>query len=297
MIAGFLVNKFRGDPALFHAGMDRISQHTGWPGLGLIPFFRDANRLPAEDAVVLERQTTPVTGSVIVAVPRLAHIANFDDLDPLRLEPSVRLLMVAPGQPLPGNADLIVMPGSKATLADLEDFRRNGWDIDLLAHVRRGGRVFGICGGYQMLGRTVADPDGLEGPPGNASGLSLLDVETVLTGDKTLREVAGVSIADAAPFRGYEMHVGRTEGPDCARPLLRFADGRPDGAVSADGRVRAAYVHGLFTDDRQRAGLLAWIGASAAGVSYDAEIDRVLDALAEHLALHIDLDRLLSLAR
>jgi adenosylcobyric acid synthase len=297
MIAGFLVNKFRGDPALFQAGMELITQHTGWPGLGLVPFFRDANRLPAEDAVVLDRRTVPGTGSLTVAVPRLAHIANFDDLDPVCFEPSIRLVMVAPGQPLPGNADLIVLPGSKATLADLADFRRNGWDIDLLAHVRRGGRVFGICGGYQMLGRAVADPQGMEGPPGGAPGLGLLDVETVLTGNKTLREAEGVSIADGASFRGYEMHMGRTEGPDCARPLLRFADGRLDGAVSADGRVRGAYVHGLFADDRQRASVLAWIGANASGISYDAEIDRVLDGLASHLAAHIDLDRLLSFAR
>jgi adenosylcobyric acid synthase len=230
-------------------------------------------------------------------VPRLAHIANFDDFDPLRLEPSVRLVVVAPGRPLPGNADLIILPGSKATLADLADFRSNGWDVDLLAHVRRGGRVLGVCGGYQMLGRSVADPEGIEGPPGSAAGLGLLDVETVLTGDKTLREVTGVSIADGAPFRGYEMHVGRTFGPDCVRPLLQFADGKPDGAISPDGRVRAAYVHGLFTDDRQRAGLLAWIGGTVTGASYDAEVERVLDALADHLALHVDLDRLLSLAR
>jgi adenosylcobyric acid synthase len=227
----------------------------------------------------------------------LAHIANFDDLDPLCFEPSVRLVMVASGQPLPGNADLIILPGSKATLADLADFRRNGWDIDLLAHARRGGRVFGICGGFQMLGRSVTDPEGIEGPCGSAAGLGLLDVETVLTGDKTLREVTGVSIPDDASFRGYEMHVGRTSGPDCARPLLRFADRRPDGAISPDGRVRAAYVHGLFADDRHRAALLAWIGAGVEDVSYDAEVERVLGALAEHLALHIDLDRLLSLAR
>ena len=200
--------------------------------------------------------------------------------------------MVHPGEPLPGDADLVILPGSKATLADLNDFRRNGWDIDLRAHVRRGGRVLGLCGGYQMLGRTVADPGGIEGPPGSEPGLGLLDVETVLTGDKTLTEVTGTS-ADGAPFRGYEMHVGRTEGPDCARPLLTFADGRPDGAVSPDGLVSATYVHGLFADDHQRA---AWLGGSAAGINYEAEVERVLDALAEPLARHIDLDRLLSLA-
>jgi adenosylcobyric acid synthase len=297
LIVGFLVNKFRGDPELFRPGMDLITTHTAWPALGLIPYFRDAGRLPAEDAVVLDRRTTATGGTCVVVVPRLAHIANFDDFDPLKLESAVQLVVVQPGEPLPATADLVILPGSKATLADLEDFRRNGWDIDLLAHVRRGGRVLGICGGYQMLGRIVADPDGIEGHPGSMAGLGLLDVETVLTSNKTLTEVAGTSLPDGVPFRGYEMHVGSTDGPDCARPLLRFADGTSHGAISPDGRIRAAYVHGLFTDDRQRAAWLSWLVARADGGSYDAEVDRVLDALAEHLARHIDLDRLFNLAR
>jgi len=297
MVAGFLVNKFRGDPTLFQPGMETIVDHTGWPALGLIPHFPDAGRLPAEDAVALDKRAEAGGGSIVIAVPKLAHIANFDDLDPLKLEPSVRLVIVGPGEPLPGNADLVILPGSKATLADLRDFRRNGWDIDLKAHIRRGGRVLGLCGGYQMLGRTVADPGGVEGPAGSEPGLGLLDVETVLTGDKRLTEVTGVSVADDRPFHGYEMHVGRTEGPDCARPLLRFADARPDGAVSADGKIRATYVHGLFADDRQRAAWLSWLGGAGAGLDYEAEVDRVLDALADHLARHIDLDRLLTIAR
>jgi len=294
MIAGFLVNKFRGDPTLFAAGMETITRHTGWPALGLIPHFPDAGRLPAEDAVALDQRIDNRQGRIVVAVPRLAHIANFDDLDPLKLEPSVRLVMVHPGEALPGDADLVVLPGSKATIADLADFRRNGWDIDLAAHVRRGGRVLGLCGGYQMLGRSVADPDGIEGSPGTAPGLGLLDVETMLTGGKTLTEVTGISVADGLPLHGYEMHIGRTSGPDCAQPLLRFADGRPDGAVSPNGRIRGTYVHGLFADDRQRA---AWLGAAAAGFDYEGEVERVLDRLAEHLARHIDLDRLLTIAR
>nr|WP_294512133.1 cobyric acid synthase [uncultured Rhodopila sp.] len=297
LIAGFLVNKFRGDPALFQPGMDLIAAHTGWPGLGLIRYFREARRLPAEDAVVLDNRRTAGGGTAVVAVLRLGHIANFDDLDPLLAEPSLRVVVIEPGQALPGDAELVILPGSKATLADLEEFRRNGWDIDLRAHVRRGGRVLGLCGGYQMLGQVVADPEGIEGAPGSMQGLGLLDVRTVLTSDKTLTEVTGTSVPDGAPFRGYEMHVGRTEGPDRGRPLLRFADGRTDGAISADGRVRATYVHGLFADDAQRAALLAWFGARAAGFSYEADIEQVLDRLADHLARDIDLDRLLSLAR
>jgi adenosylcobyric acid synthase len=296
MVKGFLVNKFRGDPALFEAGMALVTRHTGWPALGLVPWFAEAARLPAEDAMALDRTLARRAGPLLIVVPRLPHIANFDDLDPLTLEASVRLAFLRPGEPLPGDAALVILPGSKATAADLAALRRQGWDIDLHAHVRRGGRVLGICGGYQMLGRAVADPDGIEGPPGTIDGLGLLDVETVLTGTKTLDEVAGISIADGAPFRGYEMHVGRTSGPDAARPLLRFADGRSDGAVSADGRVRGCYVHGLFADDRQRRAILAWLGGASGDLSYEAEIERVLDGLAEHLARHIDLDRLLSLA-
>ncbi|MEA2741402.1 MAG: adenosylcobyric acid synthase [Acetobacteraceae bacterium] len=297
LIAAFLVNKFRGDPALFRPGMDFITARTHWPDLGLIPYFRDASRLPAEDAVALDRATVAGGGPVTVVVPRLAHIANFDDLDPLKLEPSLRMIMVGPGEAFPGDADLVILPGSKSTLADLVDFRRNGWDIDLGAHVRRGGRVLGLCGGYQLLGRSVADPNGIEGDPASMPGLGLLDVETVLTGDKTLTEVAGVSIADGTRFRGYEMHVGRTKGRDCARPLLRFADGRVDGATSPDGRIRGTYVHGLFSDDGQRAAFLSWIGGTQAGFSYELEVDRVLDGLADHLAQCVDLDRLISLAR
>jgi adenosylcobyric acid synthase len=293
MVQGFLVNKFRGDPALFAPGMEDIARRTGWPALGLIPYFPEANRLPAEDAMALDARGAATAGDIHIAVPRLAHIANFDDLDPLKLEPSVRLTMIRPGEPLPGDAELVILPGSKATLADLADFRRNGWDIDLQAHVRRGGRVLGLCGGYQMLGRSVTDPDGIEGPPGRAAGLGLLDVETVLTGDKTLTEVTGTSVADNTPFHGYEMHIGRTTGPDCARPLLRFADGRLDGAVSSDGRIRATYVHGLFADDRQRAAWLDWLGGKASELGYEAEVERVLDALAAHLEGCVSVDGLI----
>jgi adenosylcobyric acid synthase len=229
-------------------------------------------------------------------VPLLPHIANFDDLDPFKSEPDVRLVFVRRGEPLP-IADLILLPGSKATVADLAAFRANGWDIDLAAHVRRGGRVFGICGGYQMLGRTIDDPQGIEGPPGCVEGLGLIDVDTVLTGDKKLAEVSGCTIKDEVSFCGYEMHVGITTGPDTQRPVLRFDDGRRDGAASAHGHVAGAYVHGLFAEDRQRRALVASLGATPSDFTYDAMIDQTLDALADHLASHIDLDRLLSLAR
>lgn len=296
MVRGFLVNKFRGDASLFSEGMDLIAERTGWAALGLVPFFAQAARLPAEDAVALSRREKAKDGGKVVAVPQLPRISNFDDFDPLKLEPDVDLRMVPPGEPLP-LCDLVILPGTKATIADLAFFRAQGWDIDLLAHARRGGRILGICGGYQMLGRTVSDPHGMEGPPGAVAGLGLLDVETELTSEKILHACAGVSVPEGAAFSGYEMHVGTTRGPDCQRPLLRFANGRADGAVSADGAIRACYVHGLFGDEDQRAALLRWIGAEPSALGYEAEVERVLDALAAHLEQHIDLDALLTLAR
>jgi adenosylcobyric acid synthase len=225
----------------------------------------------------------------------LARIANFDDFDPVRMEPDVRLVFVRPGEPLP-LADLIILPGSKATIADLKFLREQGWDIDLLAHARRGGRVLGVCGGYQMLGKGVSDPHGMEGLPGEIEGLGLLDVATQLTGEKTLTQVEGACLANGAPFRGYEMHVGETRGPDCVRPLMRFADGQVDGAISADGRIAGAYVHGLFADDRQRAAWLALLG-STSGIDYEATVERTLDKLADHCEAHLDCGALLAAAR
>jgi adenosylcobyric acid synthase len=294
-IVGFIVNKFRGDASLFEGAMATIAERSSWRALGLLPFFPDAARLPAEDAFGLGDRKARADGAVTIAVPMLARIANFDDFDPLRMEPHVRLVFVRAGEPLPV-ADLVILPGSKATIADLLFFREQGWHVDLIAHVRRGGRVLGVCGGYQMLGKRVADPEGVEGPPGAVDGLGLLDVETVLIGEKTLREVKGECLVNGEPFQGYEMHVGRTEGPDRARPLLRVADGRDDGATSASGRIAGAYVHGLFADDRQRAAWLASLGA-ASELSYEATIERTLDDFADHCEAHLDLEALLTLAR
>ena len=294
-IAGFIVNKFRGDGSLFRSGMATIAERTGWRGFGLIPFFPAAARLPAEDAFGLAGVKARATAPVTVAVPMFSRIANFDDFDPLRMESNVRLAFVRAGEPLPVS-DLVILPGSKATIADLAYLREQGWDIDLLAHVRRGGRVLGICGGYQILGRRIADPNGVEGPAGAVEGFGLLDAETTLSGEKTLRSVEGACVVNGAPFSGYEMHVGKTSGPDCGRPLLRFADGRPDGAISADGRVMGAYVHGLFADDRQRKAWLAALGASSE-IDYEATVERTLNSLADHLEAHLECEALLTLAR
>jgi adenosylcobyric acid synthase len=239
---------------------------------------------------------SPKGGCLTIAVPVLPHIANFDDLDPLALEPNVRLLLLRPGMPLPAGTDLVLLPGSKATIADLKAMSETGWDIDIKAHARRGGKVFGLCGGYQMLGKTVADPQGIEGQACTIAGLGLLDVETVMTSEKVLVNVSGHTAEATVPFSGFEMHMGRTQGPDCARPLLIFADGRPDGAVSPDGRIAGTYVHGYFNDDAQRRYFIERLGGWGSDFSYDGKIDEVLDRLAEHLEAHLDLDLLLSLA-
>ncbi|MCO5156152.1 MAG: cobyric acid synthase [Aquamicrobium sp.] len=298
MIVGFVVNRFRGDPALFEGGMVEIARRTGWPAFGLVPHFPDARKLPAEDALGLTRKdgARASGGRVRIAVPILPHVSNFDDLDPLDAEPDVELVRVWPGSALPGDADLVLLLGSKATLSDLAVLRAAGFDIDIAAHLRRGGHVLGLCGGYQMLGRTVADPNGIEGEASAADGLGLLDVTTVLSGEKTLRAVGGHS-ADGVPLCGYEMHMGVTEGPDSARPFAVLDGGRPEGATAPDGRVAGTYLHGLFTDDAQRAAWLARLGGQAAGLDYERQVEDTLDAFAAHLEAHLALDEMLSLAR
>jgi adenosylcobyric acid synthase len=297
LVKGFVVNRMRGDLSLFADGMEEITARTGWAPLGLVPFFEGARHLPAEDAYdLVEHRRWRGTGEIKIAVPLLPHIANFDDLDPLATEPDVDLIMVARGMPIPV-CDLIVLPGSKATIADLKALRAEGWDMDIAAHVRRGARVIGLCGGYQMLGRSLSDPDGVEGQPSTVPGLGLLDVATTISGTKRLAEVSGETVADGVSLRGYEMHMGVTTGPATARPLARFADGHVDGAISADGRVAGTYVHGLFADDRQRAAWIVRLGGTLADVNYGASVEETLDALAAHLEAHMNIDRLLSLAR
>jgi adenosylcobyric acid synthase len=297
LIKAFLVNKFRGDPKLFASGMALIAAATGWEALGLIPFFAEARLLPAEDALALSAERATKTGARIrIAVPILPHIANFDDLDPLDAEPEVELVRVKPGNALPGDAALVILPGSKTTLADLAAFRDAGFDIDLVAHLRRGGSALGLCGGYQMLGHTINDPNGVEGEAGLVEGLGLLDVETTLAGEKRLEKVEGET-SDGVPFAGYEMHMGVSEGPDRVRPFAKLSGGVAEGAVSRDGRVLGTYIHGLFADDRQRSAWLKRLGAGKTAIAYDSLVEETLDKLASHLAANIDIDRLLALAR
>jgi adenosylcobyric acid synthase len=294
-IRGFVINKFRGDAGLFDQGLATIARMTGWPSLGVVPWLPQAAWLPAEDALDLNRGHSTSAASCVIAVPMLSRIANFDDLDPLGMEPGVTLVFVRPGEPIPADANVVILPGSKSTIGDLAFLRAQGWDVDIAAHVRRGGHVLGLCGGYQMLGRTVSDPDGVDGPAGAVEGLGLLDVATVMRGDKSTTLVRGIHRATKTPVEGYEIHLGRTDGPDCVRPVLTL-DGRPDGAQSADGRVQGTYVHGLFTGDAFRTAWLKNLGA-ASSLAYDARIEDALDALADHLEAHLDITQLLEIAR
>ena len=296
MIEGFLINRFRGDPRLFDAGLLEIERRSGWPSVGVVPWLPAVRRLPAEDAVVLDRPRR-VDGALTVAVPMLSRIANFDDVDALAQEPGVRVVMVPPGEPLPGDAALIILPGTKATIADLVFLRAQGWDIDIAAHRRRGGHLLGICGGYQMLGTHIDDPHGVEGPAGSVAGLAHLPVRTTLGRDKRTVAVRGTSAADDVPFEGYEIHVGRSVADEPLAPLLRFADGTPDGVLGTDGRVAGCYVHGLLDHGEQRAAWLARLGAGSDGTDQGVRVEKALDELADALETHVDLERLLSIAR
>jgi len=294
MIGGFIINKFRGDPTLFDDGYALIAARTSWRGFGVLPYFARASELPAEDALGLADARKP--GRHKIACLALSRIANFDDLDPLKLEPDVDLVMVRPGEAVPGDAALVILPGSKSTRGDLAFLREQGWDIDILAHRRRGGHVLGLCGGYQMLGQSVADAEGIEGPAGETPGLGLLDVTTVMTPQKSLTRVTAVHAATSQPIDAYEIHIGHTEGADCARPFARVV-GTDEGAISADGRVQGSYLHGLFTSDAFRSAFLARLGIAATGEPYRGKVESALDALADHIETHLDVEGLLALAR
>ncbi|WP_033070203.1 cobyric acid synthase [Thalassospira australica] len=313
-LKGYVINKFRGDVSLFEPATGIIHDTCGLKSFGIATYWPNAYKLPAEDGVALEkagkyqRSGDPDADHVLrIAVPHLPRIANFDDLDPLAAEDDVDLLMIKPGQVIPADCDLVLLPGSKSTMADLRFLKEQGWDIDILAHHRRGGHVIGICGGYQMLGRMVHDPDGVEGAPGSEAGLGLLDVETVMAGDKTLRKTKGHTTDMAAPLDhgvsviGYEIHMGQTEGPDRVRSWLDL-NGNLDGARSADGRILGCYLHGLFGSDDFRHVFLASLRSDGTHSpqstrNFEAGIDAALDELADHLEACLDLDGLLELAK
>ncbi|RMF07720.1 MAG: cobyric acid synthase [Alphaproteobacteria bacterium] len=299
LIKGFIINKFRGNIDLFSEGLRAIETATGWRSLGVLPWLAAARRLPSEDAVIADElvREKGASGALRIAVPLLSRVANLDDLDPLRFEPGVAVELIPPGQPLPGTADLIILPGSKATMADLEFMRAQGWDIDLAAHVRRGGRVFGICAGFQMLGRAIHDPTGIEGKAGSMAGIGLLDMETTIGPRKRLVEVKGCCVQTGERFTGYEMHMGWSAGAALSRPFATLDDGRADGAVSEDRRVAGCYIHGLFASDMfRRTFLQALSPAARSVVDYEREVETALEDLAYAVEEHLDLEAMLAVA-
>lgn len=287
-ITGLIINRFRGDVSLLTPGLDWLSRETGKPVLGVLPYLQGLH-LEAEDALPRELAIAKDAERLQVAVPVLARISNHTDLDPLRLHPQVEVHWVRPGAALPP-VDLIILPGSKSTRSDLQRLREQGWDADIQRHLRYGGKLIGICGGFQMLGRWVHDPAGLEGEPGSSPGLGWLDFETTLEPEKQLHRVAGLLLGDEAEVSGYEIHAGRSAGPALDHPALRLDDGRLDGARSEDGRILGTYLHGLFDAAPARDALLRWAGlAVRATPDYRQLREDGIDRLADAIEAHLDL--------
>ncbi|MDU9403737.1 cobyric acid synthase [Pseudomonas sp. zfem004] len=285
-VKGFVINRFRGDIALLQPGLDWLEQRTGKPVLGVLPFVTDLH-LEAEDGIDV-RQAAKGERLLKVIVPVLPRISNHTDFDPLRLHPQVDLQFIGPGQPIPP-ADLIILPGSKSVRGDLAQLRARGWDTAIARHLRYGGKLIGICGGLQMLGREVHDPLGLEGPAGASAGLGLLDYETVLEAEKQLRNVSGTLALEQSPIAGYEIHAGVTRGPALEYPAVQLQDGRSDGAISADGQILATYLHGLFEGSQSCAALLRWAGlADVQAIDYEALRERDIERLADLVEQHLD---------
>jgi adenosylcobyric acid synthase len=292
-IKGFLINKFRGDVTLFDGGLTEIIDQTGWVSIGVLPWFKDAGKLPAEDAADIKAKSAGE--GLKIVVPQLSRIANFDDLDPLSCDPNISVEIIPAGRPLPLDADLILIPGSKSTIGDLAYFRAQGWDIDLAAHIRAGGHVLGICGGYQMLGTEIVDPDGIEGAAGRYAGLGHLNVVTHMHAQKQLAQVQGRDVRSGHTVSGYEIHIGRTDGPDCDQAWLEI-EGERAGAASPDGRVRGCYIHGMFNQDDFRNSFLAEIGDVSGTLRYSETVENTLEALAQHMERYADLDQILEIS-
>ncbi|MDF2366128.1 cobyric acid synthase [Sneathiella sp.] len=292
---GYIINKFRGDLSLFDDGLKITSEKTGLKSFGVLPFFPEAHYLPPEDAFAITSQA-PRENTVNIAVPVFSRIANFDDLDPLLAEPGVTVHMVPSGNAISSGMDVILLPGSKATLADMDFIRLQGWDIDIQAHVRQGGTVVGLCAGYQMLGRTLSDPGGIEGPARTIDGLGLLDFETTLTASKKLVEEDGKDHLTGSTIRGYHMHVGRSIGPALDRPFVTLASG-PDGAISANNRIMGGYLHGLFMSDQFRYNFINRFKFQNEKIDdFEYLVENTLDKIADHMERHLDLDGLLEVA-
>ncbi|MCG5516061.1 MULTISPECIES: cobyric acid synthase [unclassified Ectothiorhodospira] len=294
-VVGFVINRFRGDIRLLESGLEWLEQETGKPVLGVLPYLKGLY-LEAEDGLsetLNGTETNALPGETVlnVVVPVLPRISNHTDFDPLRLHPRVNLIWAGPGDTLPP-ADLIILPGSKAVRADLAWLHEQGWVKDIFRHLRYGGRLLGICGGLQMLGHAIHDPEGVEGEPGSSMGLGLLEMETTLAQGKQLRQVQG-HLQDGTPLEGYEIHAGVSRGAALARPATQLNHG-PDGAVSEDGQVLGTYVHGLFDCGETLSALLAWAGLDAvSGRDLSRDREAGFEQLADAVETHLDMERIL----
>ena len=292
-VAGFVINRFRGDLSLLDSGLRWLERYTGKPVLGVLPYLHGLN-LDAEDAINRERGAAD-TGALKVIVPALTRINNHPDFDPLRHHPQVDLRYVGPGES-PPPADLVILPGSKSVRSDLDWLRRHGWPEYLEKHLRYGGKVLGICGGLQMLGRVIADPLGLEGPRGESPGLQWLDLETTLEAEKQLRNTVGVLTFEDVAVRGYEIHAGVTRGRALERPSAVLENGRPDGAISDDGRILGTYLHGIFESPGACAALLRWAGLNdPLEIDYRGVREEAIDRVADSVENHLDMAAILRL--
>ncbi len=291
-VVGFVINRFRGDIALLEPGLAWLEQRTGKPVLGVLPYLHGL-MLDAEDAIATSTVDGKQAAKIRVVAPAYPRTSNHNDLDPLRLHPQVDFRWIAPGEALPP-ADLIVLPGSKAVRADLDWLRAQGHDQTIARHLRYGGKVIGLCGGYQMLGRSIADPLGLEGQPGTAPGLGFLAVDTTLEAEKQLRNVSGHLLLEGRPaMAGYEIHLGVTVGDGLTRAAVQLADGRSDGAVSADEQVLGTYCHGVFDHPDALTALLRWAGAGEVErVNFAARREADLERLADSVEAAFDWQKL-----
>ena len=289
LIKGYIINKFRGDPTLFKSAETLITEKTSWTSIGVCPWFPKANLLPAEDSQDLETNSNAQSTSskpIKIAVPVLPRIANFDDLDPLAAEPNVELKLIKQGELIPDDTDLIILTGSKATIADLKTLYEEGWHIDIAKHVRKGGYVLGLCGGYQMLGKSIKDPNEFEGSLKEIDGLKLLNIETTIEPRKTLTDVTAEFIETKSTLSAYEMHMGKTTGPDLSNPLFKKSneDKTREGAQNSTGKIMGTYLHGLFQSDEFRKKFLQKISANfESQTAYKLQVEATLDKLADHI--------------
>ena len=291
-VVGFVINRFRGDVALLEPGLRWLEAHTHKPVLGVLPYLHGLN-LDAEDAIRREKDMAK-PGALRVIVPVIPRISNHTDFEPLRSHPQVELHYIGPGE-APPPADLVILPGSKSVRSDLEYLRREGWVEYLERHLRYGGRVMGICGGLQMLGETIADPLGLEGPPGESVGLGWLELRTTLEAEKQLRNTTGVLQLENVPVRGYEIHAGVTTGGALRKPATVLDGSRPDGAISDDGRIFGTYIHGIFEEPDACAALLRWAGLrEPRKVNYREVRERAIERLADTVEGHLNMTKILT---